>query len=85
MWHYYTFQYLSEHPNVFACEPKEPHYFATDIPGMPTINTEKTHFDLFRAIFTNNAQINDNIQPKYLVNLCAVISQTALKMLQNNI
>lgn len=25
--------YLGEHPNVFFCTPKEPHYFADDMPG----------------------------------------------------
>ena len=53
------FQYLSEHPNVFACEPKEPHYFATDIPGMRTINTEKTYFDLFKDATEQHIAIGD--------------------------
>ena len=26
-------QYLSEHPDVFVCEPKEPQYFTFDLPG----------------------------------------------------
>jgi Sulfotransferase domain len=53
------FQYLSEHPNVFACEPKEPHYFATDIPGMCTINTEKAYFDLFKDATEQHLAIGD--------------------------
>ncbi len=53
------FQYLSEHPNVFACEPKEPHYFATDIPGMRTINTEKAYFDLFKDSTEKHLAIGD--------------------------
>ena len=26
-------EYLRTHPRIFMCKPKEPHYFALDIPG----------------------------------------------------
>jgi hypothetical protein len=53
------FQYLSEHPNVFACEPKEPHYFATDIPGMRTINTKEAYFSLYKDVQNQHQAIGD--------------------------
>ena len=53
------FQYLSEHPNVFACEPKEPHYFATDIPGMRTINTKEGYFNLYKDVQEKHSAIGD--------------------------
>jgi hypothetical protein len=53
------FQYLSEHPNVFACEPKEPHYFATDIPGMRTINTKEAYFNLYNGVQERHLAIGD--------------------------
>jgi hypothetical protein len=53
------FQYLSEHPKVFACEPKEPHYFATDIPGMRTINTKEGYFNLYKDVQSYHTAIGD--------------------------
>jgi hypothetical protein len=53
------FQYLSEHPNVFACEPKEPHYFATDISGMRTINTKEAYFNLYQEAQDKHLAIGD--------------------------
>ncbi len=40
-------QYLLGHPNTFFCEPKEPHYFATDFPSHRYVRTEENYLKLF--------------------------------------
>jgi len=40
-------QYLSAHPGTFFCEPKEPHYFATDFPSHRYVTTEENYIRLF--------------------------------------
>lgn len=39
--------YLSRHPDVFFCEPKEPHHFNTDIPGFRWRKTREHYLELF--------------------------------------
>ena len=39
--------YLSQHPSVFMSEPKEPHYFSTDMHGLTDIRTEDRYLSLF--------------------------------------
>ncbi len=41
------FQYLSEHPEVFSCNPKEPTYFASDFPDFREMKTETDYLNLF--------------------------------------
>lgn len=40
-------KYLGEHPAIFMSTPKEPHYFATDLPGYRVISTADAYADLF--------------------------------------
>lgn len=40
--------YLSEHPNVFFCDPKEPHYFAEDFDKHRPIRDFNSYLKLFR-------------------------------------
>lgn len=40
-------EYLREHENVFMCTPKEPHYFATDLPEIRAAETEDEYLRLF--------------------------------------
>ncbi|MGE4608128.1 MAG: sulfotransferase [Myxococcota bacterium] len=40
-------QYLLGHPGTFFCEPKEPHYFATDFPSHRYVATEENYIKLF--------------------------------------
>ena len=42
-------EYLRAHPRVYMCTPKEPHYFATDIPNYRRVKTEEEYFGLFTA------------------------------------
>lgn len=39
--------YLSRHPDIFFCDPKEPHYFNTDIPGFVWFKTQADYLTLF--------------------------------------
>lgn len=41
--------YLSEHPNVFTCSPKEPNYFATDFPTQRYVQSEEAYLKLFAS------------------------------------
>jgi hypothetical protein len=42
------FHYLRQHPNIFATTPKEPNYFATDLPGSRFVKTEQAYHYLFK-------------------------------------
>jgi hypothetical protein len=42
------FHYLKQHPLVFTTMPKEPHYFATDLPGSRFVKSEEAYQYLFR-------------------------------------
>ncbi|MEM7586531.1 MAG: hypothetical protein AAF560_24290 [Acidobacteriota bacterium] len=41
--------YLAEHPQAFMSVPKEPFYFASDLPGMRKVQTEIEYRNLFRG------------------------------------
>lgn len=41
--------YLRQHPGVFMCSPKEPHFFSTDLPGLAEVGTP----DAYEALFEN--------------------------------
>ena len=40
-------EYLREHPQVFMSRPKEPHYFATDLPKYRYTDIEENYLELF--------------------------------------
>lgn len=42
-------EYLRSHPNVFFSDPKEPLYFASDVPGR-IVSTERAYLGLFDAV-----------------------------------
>ncbi len=39
--------YLSRHPEIFFCDPKEPHHFNTDIPQFRWVDTRESYLELF--------------------------------------
>jgi hypothetical protein len=41
------YEYLKGHPDIFFSEEKEPHYFATDLPGFRTVETERDYLALY--------------------------------------
>ena len=42
-------EYLRTHPRIFMCKPKEPHYFALDIPGYRYVDEWHDYRSLFQA------------------------------------
>ncbi len=40
-------RYLSEHPGVCVSAPKEPHYLATDLPGLSLVNNDADYLNLY--------------------------------------
>ena len=42
-------EYLRAHPRVFMCQPKEPHYFAMDIPGYRCVDNLRDYQSLFQT------------------------------------
>ena len=43
------YQYLSSHPNIYMCTPKEPHYFSNDLNGVAFVKTLDEYQNLFKA------------------------------------
>lgn len=41
--------YLADHPSIHMARPKEPHYFATDLPRYRDVSTEPDYIRLFDA------------------------------------
>jgi len=41
--------YLADHPSIHMARPKEPHYFATDLPRYRDVSTERDYIRLFDA------------------------------------
>ncbi len=39
--------YLSDHPNIFMSNPKEPHFFAADMPGFRTVSSMTDYLKIF--------------------------------------
>lgn len=39
--------YLRQHPRVFMCSPKEPHFFSTDLPGLAEVALPEAYAGLF--------------------------------------
>jgi len=53
------YEYLREHPNVFMCTPKEPHYFATDLPKKRLVQTLDEYNHLFDKAGENHKAIGE--------------------------
>ncbi|TAN52523.1 MAG: sulfotransferase [Methylococcaceae bacterium] len=45
-------RYLQEHPQIFMCDPKEPHYFADDLPRHRYVDNLDAYQALFRPAVT---------------------------------
>ena len=58
--------YLSQHPDVFMCDPKEPHYFSGARPSfIPYVKTEEEYLALFAG---RNEPVLGEASPTYLAN-----------------
>ena len=51
--------YLREHPNVFMCTPKEPHYFATDLPNYRVVDKEDKYLELYNAVTDDHYAVGE--------------------------
>ena len=51
--------YLRDHANIFVCNPKEPHYFANDLPGRQSVRTLNDYIHLFDNANANHIAIGE--------------------------
>lgn len=51
--------YLREHVNVFMCTPKEPHYFATDLPKYRVVTSEEEYLKLFSGVTSSHMAVGE--------------------------
>jgi len=51
--------YLADHPQVFFSVPKEPHYFATDMPGQQQMNTLDRYEILFKTARDEHKRVGE--------------------------
>ena len=52
-------EYLKNHPSIVMSEPKEPHYFATDMPKMRYTDNEKLYLEYFKGVSDRTKIIGD--------------------------
>jgi len=53
-------EYLKSHPNIFITDQKEPHYFATDLPGRRTIFTQlENYLELYKECGSSHIAIGE--------------------------
>ncbi len=52
-------EYLRTHPNIFMSLPKEPHYFAEDLPGQREVLTLEQYLKLFEDCTENHLAIGE--------------------------
>ena len=53
------YQYLSSHPNIYMCTPKEPHYFSNDLNGVAFVKTLDEYQNLFKGKNKNHKIIGE--------------------------
>lgn len=63
-------EYLRTHPGVFVCDPKEPFYFATDLPGARAVTTEEAYRALYASAAPGAACVDAS--PLYLMSREAI-------------
>jgi Sulfotransferase domain len=64
--------YLSEHPNVFMCSVKEPHYFADDFPKHRYVKDEAAYLRMFSAASEKHLRVGE-------ASALYLLSQVAIK------
>lgn len=52
-------RYLSEHPSIFFCNPKEPHYFADDLNGHRCVKKLSSYLKLFKGVKPTHSAIGE--------------------------
>jgi Sulfotransferase domain len=66
------YEYLKQHPDVFMCVPKEPHYFSTDFADLSIVDNLSEYSDLFK-------KCPDNIRVLGEASAWYLYSKTAIK------
>ena len=74
------YRYLQSHPRIFLPEVKEPHYFATDFPGMQRMRDESDYMRLFRPAGEQHAAIGEGS----VMYLCSVEAVANLRRFNPN-
>ncbi len=64
-------EYLRKHPNVFISHPKEPSFFATDLPGLQYVKKETDYINLFSQQKIHHTIIGE-ASPAYLYSEIAI-------------
>lgn len=64
-------EYLRTHPQIFMSTPKEPSYFADDLPGMRYVDSLAEYERLFSRATTNQCIIGE-ASPSYLFSTVAI-------------
>jgi len=52
-------EYLRQHPNVFMAKPKEPHYFADDLPGMRLMDSRERYLAMYSSASTSHTVVGE--------------------------
>ena len=65
-------EYLREHPNIYMCTPKEPHYFDYDFEQYREVETLDEYLGLFEAATTEHIAIGE-------ASACYLYSSVALE------
>lgn len=64
-------EYLRARSDVFMCTPKEPSYFASDLPGLRFVDNESDYLRLFKGVKRCHKIVGD-ASPSYLFSKCAI-------------
>lgn len=67
--------YLSRHPDIFFCDPKEPHHFNSDIPNFRWFKTQDDYLELFVAAESERIRAEASILYLYSRDAAANIAQ----------
>lgn len=67
--------YLSRHPDIFFCDPKEPHHFNSDIPNFRWFKTQDDYLELFAAAGSERIRAEASILYLYSLDAAANIAQ----------
>lgn len=67
--------YLREHPHAFMAKPKEPHYFAEDLPGIRGVTSLSEYLSRFDAATSEHRAIGE-------ASVCYLFSSVALQRIR---
>ncbi len=65
-------KYLGEHKQIFISSPKEPHFFANDLPKYRKTNNIKHYLDMFNTEASLDASYRGEASVYYIYSECAI-------------